>query len=70
MAVTVADVVGFRVPVVGELDHGTLVFVLVTHEGQREAPLRIVFAAQEMHAHDVGVEHQGTIQVADAQHGV
>src|SRR5690606_6274746 len=70
MAVAVAQVVAGGVPVVGQLDDGAFAFILVADEGQGELAVGVVFAAQHAHALDIGVEIDGLVQVADAQHGV
>ena len=70
MAEAVAEVVGFRVPVVRELDHRLLALVAISHEGEREAAVGIVLAPQELHPEDVGIEADRSLEIADADHRV
>ena len=46
MAETVAQLVGFRIPVVGQFEDGCFRLITVADEGKREAPVRIVLPAQ------------------------
>ena len=70
VAVGVAEVVAGGIPVVGEFEHGGFVFAAVADEGEGEAAVGVVFAAQEFHAEHFLVEGEGGFEVADAQHGV
>ena len=70
VAIAGADLVGFDAPVVGQLDHGAVRFVLVADEGEGELAFGVVVAAQQAHAEDFGIEGQRLVEVADAQHGV
>src|SRR5690554_1479596 len=70
--VTVAgtQVVAGGVPVVGQLQHGVLGFVTVADEGQGKTPFGVILAAQQGHAQYFGIEGDGFLQVAHAEHGV
>src|SRR5690606_6405886 len=70
VAVAVAQVVLVDAPVVGQLDDAVLGLVAVTDECQGELPFRVVLAAQQGHAQHFGVEGDGFVQIADAQHGM
>src|SRR5207237_4788618 len=61
VAEAVAEIVGLRVPVVGELDHRLLALVAVAHEGERELAVGIVLAPQQLHAEHSGVEAEGAL---------
>jgi hypothetical protein len=70
MPIGVAQVVCLGFPVVSQFEHGTFGFILVADEGQRELAIRIVLAAQQAHAENIGVEIERAVEIADAQHGV
>jgi hypothetical protein len=70
VAVAGAEVVGGGVPVVGQLEHGGLGLGAVADEREGEAAVRVVAAAQQLHAEHVGVEGERALQVADPEHGV
>src|SRR2546428_855443 len=65
-----AELVELRVPVVRELEDGVVALVAVADEGEREAAVRVVLAAQEPHAEHVAVEAERALEVPDPQHGV
>jgi 2-dehydro-3-deoxyphosphogluconate aldolase/(4S)-4-hydroxy-2-oxoglutarate aldolase len=65
-----AEVVLADAVVVGELDLGLLRIRAVADEGQRVLLLRPLGRAQELHAHDLCVEVDRALQVADAKHRV
>ena len=70
MTVGVSTLVFAATPVVGELDHAVIGLTAVAQKGERELAVRVVLAAQHVHTENLGVEAQGAIQVAHAQHGV
>ena len=70
VSIACAEVVGWRVPIVGEFQHGGVAFFAVAHKRQREAPIWVVFAAQQFHVQHFGVKRQRFVQIAHAQHGV
>jgi hypothetical protein len=65
-----AEVVAFRAPVVGELDHGAFGFRAVADEGEGEPAVRIILPAQQAHAEYFGVEPERALEVTDPEHGV
>ncbi len=65
-----AELVALRVPVVRELEDGVVALVAVADEGEREAAVRVVLAAQGPHAEHVAVEAERALEVPDPQHGV
>ena len=58
VSVARAQVVGRRVPVVGEFQHGGVALFAVAHKRQRETPVGVVFAAQQFHIQHFGVKRQ------------
>ena len=71
VAVGAAHVVAFHAPVVGEFDLGLAgVAAVKAEEGQRVLVFWVFAGAQQLHAQNVSVEIDGTLQVANAQHGV
>jgi len=71
MAVGGAHLVGLDAPVVGQLDLGLAgVAPVKAQEGQRVLVLGVFGGAQQLHAEHLGVEVNGTLQVAHPQHGV
>jgi hypothetical protein len=70
MAESRAEVIAIGIPVAGKLDHGISGFLAIADEGEREPAVRIVFATQEFHSQHMGIEVDGTLQVAYPQHGV
>ncbi len=67
---TVAEVVLGRVPVPGELDHRVLRLVAVSDERERESPVRVFVAAQQIHPEHLGIKGERTVEVADPYHRV
>ena len=53
-----------------KFEDGAVALLVVADEGQGEAPLGVILAAQQAHPEDLGVEGQRSIEVADAKHGV
>ena len=72
MAVGGAEVVVGDAVVVGQLDLclTRLVAATIGHEGERVALLRALGGPHQGHAEDLGVEVNGLLQIADAQHSV
>ena len=70
MAIGGPQFIVLGVPVVGQFEHGLILFLAVTDKGQGEAAFRVILAAQQVHAEDVGIEGEGAVEVDDAQHGV
>ena len=68
VAVAIAEIIGCRIPVVGQFKHGTFAFRTVADEGQREAPFRVIGTAQQFHAENLGIEGNRAIKIADADH--
>lgn len=56
--------------VVGEFKLGVLGVAAKAQKGQRVLVFGVVGCAQQAHADDLGVEVDGALQVANAQHGV
>src|ERR1051326_7049291 len=65
-----AEVVAAHAVVVGELEDRGAALRVVADEGERILLLGPVGRAQELHAENFGVELDGALQVADAQHRV
>ncbi len=65
-----SHVVTFRAPVVGQLDLCMARVVAVAHERKRVFVFRIFRGTQQLHAQHLGVKIDGTLEIADAQHGV
>ena len=70
VAESAAQVVAGGVPVPGQLDGRGLRLGGVAHEGEREAAVRILVPAQQLHPEHLGVEADRAIEVAHADHGV
>lgn len=75
VAVATAKVVAVDTVVIGELDRRLFRLRAVADEGERElavneASFTVVVPAQQPHAQHLGVEADGTLQVADPKHGV
>jgi hypothetical protein len=54
----------------GELEDGSLGFVAVADEGEREGAARIVLAAQQLHAQLISIEVKRAIEVPHPEHRV
>ena len=65
-----ADLIGIDAPVVGQLNLGVFRILAKANKGQRVFVLRVFGLAQQLHAHHLGVEVNGALQVAHPQHGV
>ena len=63
-------VVAVGAVVVGQLQFGLLRVAFVAEKGQRVLIFRVVTGTQQLHAQYPGIEINGALQVADAQHGV
>ncbi len=70
VAVGGAQVVVIDAVVVGQLEFGLRRVGLEAEKGQAVFLLGAVGGAQQLHADDLGVEIDGALQIADAQHGV
>lgn len=70
VAIAGAQLILVHAPVIGQLDDAVVVLVTVADEGQGELAVRVILAAQQGHAQDFGIEGDGFIHVADAQHGM
>ncbi|SAF28229.1 Uncharacterised protein [Enterobacter cloacae] len=70
MSVSRTQLIAVYAPVVGQLDDRFIRFRAVTDKRQRVFIFRIFAGAQQLHAQNVSVEIDGTLQVANAQHGV
>ena len=70
VAVGGAQLVLAHAPVVGEFDDGLILLVTVADEGQGVLVFAVLALAQQCHAQHSGVEVDGTLQIADAQHGM
>ena len=70
MAVGRAKVVSIHSVVVCEFNFCVIRVASIAYKGKRVALLRSLCRAQQGHAKHFGVEVDGALKVADAQHGV
>src|SRR5206468_670801 len=62
-----AELVALDAVVVGELEHGGALLVVIADEGERILLLRAIGGAQELHAEHLGIKAHRALQVADAK---
>src|SRR3954471_6017003 len=67
MAISIAELIGFGIPVVRELEDGGIFLAAVADEGQREFAVREILLAQQLHAQHAGVEIERALQIAHSQ---
>ena len=70
MTIALSEIILGGIPIVREFQYGILTFVTVPDESQREASVRIVLTAQQLHAENFGVKGNRSIEVTDPDHGV
>ena len=70
VAVGAAELIAVRIPVMGEFQHRRIRLLAVAHKGQGETAAGVITAAQQLHAHNFGIEAEGSLQIRDPQHRV